>query len=118
MADFTKGWTAEGDLLSGGHTVAPVAPSRQFSGIGAISITPPETEQPFWLRALGLDGLMPKANERGLYCAVAVTRGKSGGGGGAADKVKDCLGSVPVVGKVVEKVVGKGKGVPVQRMER
>ena len=60
MADFTKGWTAEGDLLSGGHTVAPVAPSRQFSGIGAISITPPETEPRLWLRTLGLDGLMPQ----------------------------------------------------------
>ena len=55
---------------------------------------------------------------RAVCVVCAVTRGKSGGGGGAADKVKDCLGSVPVVGKVVEKVVGKGKGVPVQRMER
>ena len=46
-----------------------------------------------------------------------MTRGKSGSGGGAADKVKDCLGSVPVVGKVVEEVVlvevvggGSGRG--------
>ena len=76
MADFTKGWTVEGDLLSGGHTVAPVAPSRQFSGIGAISITPPETE-PFWLRALGLDGLMPKADERGLTCGFGSWFGET-----------------------------------------
>ena len=47
-----------------------------------------------------------------------MARGGKSGGGGAADKVKGCLGSVPVVGKVVEKVVGKGKSVPVQRMER
>ena len=82
---------------------------------------PPGTEQqPFGCGLWDLTaGLMPQQLTRAVWLAVAVTRGgKSAGGGGAADKVKDCLGSVPVVGKVVEKVVGKGKSVPVQRMER